>query len=417
MTVTVTTLDNGLRVATDAMESARSVSLGVFVGVGTRNETPEINGVSHLLEHMAFKGTKRRSARAIAEEIEAVGGHINAYTSRENTVYVARVLKEDTPLALDILADILQNSVFDESELELERHVVLQEIGQCNDTPDDLIFDHFQSRAYPDQAMGRPILGLPHLVSAFSRDSLGAYMAENYAPERMVVVAAGEVDHEIFALMVAEAFDSLNPAVSPAVEPARYAGGDMRSEKLLEQLHLVLGFEGVPAVDPDYYALAVFSGILGGGMSSRLFQEVREKRGLVYTIASFTSSYTDSGMLGVYAGAAADKGSELLPVICDEIKGLGESVTGDELSRARAQARAGLLMSRESTPSRCEQLGTQMLVYGRPLSLDEITARIDAVDREAVSRVAARLLSTAPTFVTLGPGGASLPGDVATLLN
>ena len=417
MTVTVTTLDNGLRVATDAMESACSVSLGVFVGVGSRNETPEINGASHLLEHMAFKGTKRRSARAIAEEIEAVGGHINAYTSRESTVYVARVLKNDTPLALDILADILQHSVFDESELELERHVVLQEIGQCNDTPDDIIFDHFQARAYPNQAMGRPILGLPHLVGAFSRDSLGAYMAENYSPDRMVVTAAGEVDHEVFVRMVGEAFDSLTPAVSTALEPARYAGGDMRSEKSLEQLHLVLGFEGVPADDPECYAMAMFSGILGGGMSSRLFQEVREKRGLVYTIASFVTSYSDSGLLGIYAGADADKGSEIMPVICHEIAALGESVTEDELSRARAQALAGLLMSQDSAPSRCEQLGTQMLVYGRPLPLDEITERIDAVDRKAISRIATRLLSTAPTFVTLGPEGTNLPSDVATLLS
>ncbi len=417
MTITVTTLDNGLRVATDAMEGARSVSLGVFVGTGTRNERPEINGVSHLLEHMAFKGTRRRSARAIAEEIEAVGGHLNAYTSRESTVYVARVLKEDTTLALDILGDILQHSVFDESELELERNVVLQEIGQCNDTPDDIIFDNFQARAYPDQAMGRPILGLPHLVSAFSRDSLDAYMDENYAPERMVVTAAGDVDHDAFAQMVAGSFDSLGAVAAPAPERARYAGGDMRGEKPLEQLHMVLGFEGVRADDPDYYALSVFSGILGGGMSSRLFQEVREKRGLVYTIASFTSSYTDSGLIGVYAGAAADKGGELLPVICDEIKALGGNVTEDELSRARAQVRAGLLMSRESVPSRCEQLGTQMLVYGRPIPIDEITDRIDAVDREAVSRIAARLLATAPTFVTLGPNGTDLPDDVAPLLS
>jgi len=417
VTVAVTTLDNGLRVATDAMEDARSVSLGVFVGAGTRNERPEINGVSHLLEHMAFKGTRRRSARAIAEEIETVGGHLNAYTSRESTVYVARVLKENTSLALDILGDILQHSVFDESELELERNVVLQEIGQCNDTPDDLIFDNFQARAYPDQAMGRPILGLPHIVSAFSRDSLGAYMAENYAPGRMVVSAAGDVDHDAFVALVAAAFDSIGPGDAPAPEQARYAGGHMHSEKPLEQLHLVLGFEGVRADDPDYYALSVFSGILGGGMSSRLFQEVREKRGLVYTIASFTSSYADSGLLGVYAGAGADKGGELLPVICDEIKALGGNVTGEELARARAQARAGLLMSQESVPSRCEQLGTQMLVYGRPIPLDEITDRIDAVDREAISRVAARLLSSAPTFVTLGPSGTDLPGDVATLLS
>ena len=417
MTTTVTTLNSGLRVATDAMENVPSVSLGVFVGVGTRNETPGINGVSHLLEHMAFKGTKRRSARAIVEEIEAVGGHLNAYTSRERTVYVARVLKEDTLLALDILSDILQHSVFDESELELERHVVLQEIALCNDTPDDLIFDHFQARAYPDQAMGRPTLGLPHLVSAFSRDSLGTYMAENYSPERMVVVAAGDVNHDAFAKMVATTFDSLSVTTAPTPEPAHYAGGDMRTERPLEQLHLVLGFEGVPADDPDYYALSVFSGILGDGMSSRLFQEVREKRGLVYTIDSFTCSFADSGLLGIHAGASADKGGELLPVICDEIKALCENATEAELSRARARAHAGLLMSRESAPSRCEQLGTQMLVYGRPLPPDEIINHINAVDREAISRVASRLLSAAPTFVAMGPGGAFLPSDVSILLS
>ena len=417
MSIITSVMANGLRVASDSMDTVETVSVGLWIEVGSRHEAVEVNGVTHLLEHMAFKGTERRDARAIAEEIEAVGGHLNAYTTRESTAYYAKMLKDNLELAVDIIADIVQNSIFDPQELARERAVITQEINQAQDTPDDAVFDNFQATAYPDQALGRPVMGSVRLIRDLPREAIIEYMQGHYNAPGMILAAAGRVEHDQLLALVEGAFSNLPSRRENSRLSSRYVGGESREEREIEQAHLLLGFEGVPLDRPDFYTLSVLSSLFGGGMSSRLFQEVREKRGLVYTIASFTSSYTDSGMLGVYAGAAADKGSELLPVICDEIKGLGESVTGDELSRARAQARAGLLMSRESAPSRCEQLGTQMLVYGRPLPLDEITTRIDAVDRKAVSRVAARLLSTAPTFVTLGPGGTSLPGDVATLLN
>ena len=279
MSPRVTVLDNGLRVATQAMDSVESASLGVWVGAGTRDEEPEINGVAHLLEHMAFKGTERRSALAIAEEIEAVGGHLNAYTSRENTAYYARVLKDDAPLALDIISDILQHSVLDPEELSRERTVVLQEIGQAADTPDDIIFDHFQATAFPDQALGRPVLGTAEIVGGMQRQRLADFMSSHYGGDRLVVAAAGNVDHDALVEQAAWAFDSL-PEIAPvAAEPASYSGGEFRESRDLEQLHLVFGFAGVGHQDPDMYAESVLSNLLGGGMSSRLFQEIRGEAG------------------------------------------------------------------------------------------------------------------------------------------
>src|SRR6266550_102270 len=287
MTVRLSTLPSGLRVATDRIETVDTVSLGIWVDVGTRHEPPEINGVAHFLEHMAFKGTNRRSARGIAEEIEAVGGHLNAYTSRESTAYYARVLKEDVPLALDILADILQNSTFDPEELERERTVILQEIGQANDTPDDIIFDNFQERAFPEQPMGRPVLGRPEIIRQLSREAVMGYLREHYGAARMILSAAGNLDHDRFVDLAATLLSGMTAERAIATEPARYVGGDHREARDLEQLHLVLGFPGLPLGDPDYYAATVLSTAFGGGMSSRLFQEVREKRGLVYSIHSF----------------------------------------------------------------------------------------------------------------------------------
>ncbi|HEV7996566.1 MAG TPA: pitrilysin family protein, partial [Stellaceae bacterium] len=279
MTVRVSTLANGLHIATDRIDTVDTVSLGIWVDVGTRHEPPAINGVAHFLEHMAFKGTERRSALAIAEEIEAVGGHLNAYTSRESTAFYAKVLKEDVPLALDILADILQHSTFEAEEMERERTVILQEIGQANDTPDDIIFDHFQECAYPDQAMGRPVLGRPEIIRRLGREDVTAYLRDHYGARRMVLAAAGNLDHDRFAALAEKLLGGM-PADRPAAtEPARYAGGDRREQRDLEQLHLVLGFPGLTLADPDFYAASVLSTAFGGGMSSRLFQEIREKRG------------------------------------------------------------------------------------------------------------------------------------------
>jgi predicted Zn-dependent peptidase len=405
MTVQSTTLGNGLRVLTDTVRTVETVSLGAWVDVGTRHERPEVNGVSHLLEHMAFKGTRRRSAQGIAEEIEAVGGHLNAYTSREQTAYYAKVLKEHTDLAVDIIADILQHSVMDDDELARERSVVLQEIHQAHDTPDDIIFDHFQETAVPGQAIGRPVLGTAERVRSLDRETLIGYMHEQYAAPRIVLSAAGNLEHDALVRMAEKAFTDLPPEGERRHEPFDYRGGDFRERRDLEQLHLVMGFKGLSYRDPDFYAAAVLSTLFGGGMSSRLFQEVRERRGLAYSVCSFTSSYADGGIFAVYAGTGEKDVAELVPVICDEVGKVCETVGEEELDRARAQLKAGVLMSLESTSARCEQQARQMLVYGRTIPTDEIVSKIDAVDAAAVNRVARRIVQSPPTLAALGPLG------------
>ncbi|HUH83541.1 MAG TPA: pitrilysin family protein [Stellaceae bacterium] len=405
MSVRVTTLENGMRVLTDRMDSVETVSLGVWVDVGTRHEPAAVNGVAHLLEHMAFKGTERRSALDIAAEIEAVGGHLNAYTSREHTAYYAKVLKENVVLAVDILADILQFSVFDPKELERERTVILQEIGQAFDTPDDIIFDLFQERAFPDQAMGRPVLGRAEIVRRIDRDTVAGYMRRHYAAPGMLLAAAGNLDHDALVALAREHFTKLAGEQIARSDPARYVGGELREERELEQVHVVLGFPGFPFANEDYYAASVVSAALGGGMSSRLFQEIREKRGLVYAIYSFTHAYSDGGVFGVYAGTGEEEVEELMPVLCAEIRKLSAGLAPAELERARAQLKAGLLMSLESTAARCEQQAAHMMVFGRPLDMAEMVARIDAVDDAAVARVARQLASAPPTLAALGPVG------------
>ena len=409
--VRVTTLANGFRVATDRMDSVETTSLGVWAGVGTRNEPAEHNGVAHLLEHMAFKGTRRRSARDIVVEIEDVGGFLNAYTGREQTAYFAKVLADDTPLVVDILADILQNSIFDAEELTRERAVVLQEIGQAEDTPDDIIFDHFQEIAFPDQAMGRPVLGRAEIVRDLPRDIVAGYMASRYRAGQMVLAASGQIEHDALVAMAEKLFAGLPGGAVPPSEGARYAGGDGRFARELEQVHLALGFHGVTYTDPDYYVAAVLSQLLGGGMSSRLFQEIREKRGLVYSIHSFTSSYADGGIFGIYAGTGEKEVAELLPVVCDELAKLPDDMTEPEVKRAAAQLRAATLMSREKPSSRCEQLASQLLIYGRPITPAEAVARIDAVTIDDLVRLARRLMQSAPTLTTLGPIGQVMEYD------
>ncbi len=409
MTTQLATLPNGLRIVTDRIDTVDTVSLGLWVDVGTRHEAPEINGAAHFLEHMAFKGTERRSARAIAEEIEAVGGHLNAYTSRESTAYYAKVLKEDVPLALDILADILLHSSFDPAEFERERAVILQEIGQANDTPDDIIFDHFQECAFPDQAMGRPTLGSAEIIRRLAREAVIAYLRDHYGAARMVLSASGNLGHDQF-VDLADRLLSAMPAIGAngravTTEAARYVGGEHREGRDLEQLHLVLGFPGLALGDPDYYAASVLSTAFGGGMSSRLFQEVREKRGLVYTIHSFAHSYHDGGLFGIYAGTGETEAGELVPVLCDETMRLADGFSPVELARAKAQMKAGLLMSLESTGARCEQMAQHMLIHGTPFDPADMVRRIEAVDDAAVGRVVAGWRTAKPTLAALGPVG------------
>ncbi len=392
MTADVTILDNGLRIVTDIMSHVETATVGVWTDVGSRHEQPHQNGLSHMLEHMAFKGTKTRSARDIAEAIEDVGGYLNAYTSREHTTYYARLLKEDLPLGVDVLADILQNSIFDPQELERERGVIIQEIGQANDTPDDIVFDYFQEAAFPDQSVGRPILGTIDLVNGFSRDELAGYMSDHYKAQQMVVVASGNFNKDDFIARVGASFQNLGPARDMAREKATYHGGALLDERDLEQVNLLIGFEGVPFKDPDFYAAQIMSMILGGGMSSRLFQELREKRGLVYSIYNFMQSYVDGGSFAIHAGTGPDQVKELIPVVAEEMHKLSRSVSMDEIMRARAQMRAGMMMSLESTTSRMEQLGRQMMIFGRPVPHAEIMAHINQVDDVAVMRYMDRML-------------------------
>ncbi|MGE0151225.1 MAG: M16 family metallopeptidase [Reyranellaceae bacterium] len=418
MAVKVTRLPNGMRVCTDAMEHVESVALGVWVDTGTRFERPELNGIAHMLEHMLFKGTTTRSARAIAEEIEAVGGNLNAYTGRETTAFHASVLKEDVKLAVGIIADILQNSLLDAAELEREKTVVLQEIGQALDTPDDVIFDQLQDTAFPHQMLGRPVLGTELTVKGMMRDDLAAHISSYYTPDRMILAAAGRLEHERLVELALTHFAGKAAANDrPDAAPGRYRGGEHRDARPLEQAHLTLGFEGLSYRDPDFHALAVFSTLFGGGMSSRLFQTVREERGLVYSIYSFASSYAETGLFGVYAGTGAEEVSEVIPLVCEEFAQVGDNLAEEELVRARNQLKAATLMSLESTSSRCESLARQMLVWGRPLPIAEIVARIEAVDQDAVRRVVRRLLASRPTLAALGPlQGLEAMDDIARRL-
>jgi len=401
--VRVSTLPNGLTVATDVMQGIETVSVGVWVAVGTRHEPEALNGISHLLEHMAFKGTERRSATDIAVEIESVGGNLNAYTGRERTCYYAKMLAEDLPLATDILADILQHSRFDAEELERERHVILQEIGQAEDTPDDIVFDHFQETAYPGQALGWPVLGRSEVIERLDRTEVAGYMQRHYGAKGTIVAAAGRVDHDAFVAHVGNLFGGLGEVNGTSLQPGRYAGGDRRVERPLEQLHIVLGFEGIGYRDPDYYALGVLSALYGGGMSSRLFQQIREVRGLAYSVYSFIQSYADGGLFGVYAGTSSDEVGQVADIVAEELKNLPDRVTETEIARARAQMRADLLMGRESTSGRAEQVSGQLFAYGAPISTDTLLARIEAVDRDAVARIARRLMASRPTVTSIGP--------------
>ncbi len=411
MSVQLTRLDNGLRVVTHTMDAVETVSVGVFVDAGTRNEPAEINGVAHLLEHMAFKGTKRRSALDIAAEIEAVGGHLNAYTARERTAYYAKVLKEDAALAVDILADILQHSTFDPEELARERSVVLQEIGQAHDTPDDIVFDHFQSTAFPHQPLGRPVLGDAERVRKMSREAIIGYMGDAYGSGAMVLSAAGMIEHEHLVALAESLFRDL-PGHGPLRhEVASYGGGAHIEDKDFEQVHLTVGFPSVGLHDPDLYAASVFSALFGGGMSSRLFQEIRERRGLVYSIHSYGSHYADCGLFGIYAGTGEREVVELMPVLCEEIGRLVDTLDESEISRARNQLKAATLMSLESTGARAEQIGEQVLIYGSPIPVAEMVRRIEAVDMAAVARVARRIFSGRPSLAAIGPLGRMMEYD------
>lgn len=407
----ISVLSNGLRVVTDDIQHVETVSLGAWFGVGARYEDISVNGISHVLEHMAFKGTKSRSALQIAETIENVGGYLNAYTSKETTAYYARLLKEHAHLGIDILSDILQNSLFNEQELQKELQVILQEIGQTQDTPDEIVFDYFQETCFENQPMGRSILGPAATVSQFKNNQVSHYMATHYSTQNMVFAAAGKINHDDFVKDVEKAFSSFKTDNHIEKEKARYTGGDFRLNKELEQVHVVIGFEGVGFGHDDYYNQMLSSIILGGGMSSRLFQEIREKRGLVYTVSAFASPYSDTGIFGIYAGTGEEHVKELLPLSLQELSKMLSDVKDIELDRSKAQLKASLMMGLESTSNRCERIANQMLTYNRFIETEEIIQKINDVSVQSIQNYMHKLLKGKPTLTTLGPIENVMPYD------
>lgn len=417
MSVEVTRLPSGLVVVTDAMPHLQTASLGCWVSCGSRNEHPDEHGISHFLEHMAFKGTARRTARQIAEEIEAVGGDLNAGTGVETTAYYARVLKADIGLGLDVLSDILTHPSFDPDEITREKNVIVQEIGAVDDTPDDLVFEHLQATAFAGQPVGRSILGTKATVRSFDAKRLRSYLARNYRAPGMVVAAAGAVHHAQVVDEAERRFTGFVGPVAPASEPARFCGGASTEERDLEQVHIALALEGVPQRDPTIHSLQVFANVLGGGMSSRLFQEVRELRGLCYSIYAFHAPYADTGLFGLYAGTDAIDAPELMRVVVDEIATAADTITETEIARAKAQMKAGLLMALESSGARAEQLARQIIIHDRPIPMDEIVAKVDAVTVES-TRAAGRALiaRSRPAVAALGPSGLDSAAAIAERL-
>ncbi|MBV1894951.1 MAG: insulinase family protein [Rhodobacteraceae bacterium] len=404
MTVQQHQLANGFRVVSENMPGLKSAAIGIWINAGGRHERVEQNGIAHFLEHMAFKGTKTRSALQIAESIEDVGGFINAYTSREVTAYYARVLENDVPLAMDVISDIVLNPVFDPAEIEIERGVILQEIGQAHDTPDDVIFDWLQEESYRGQPLGRTILGPTERVSAFSRADLSGFVDEHYGPGQMILSAAGAVDHDELVRTAETLFGHLKPKADRDILPAQFIGGEMRQTKELEQVHFALAMESPGYRDDAIYTAQIYASVLGGGMSSRLFQEVRETRGLCYSIFAQTGAYADTGMTTIYAGTSAAQIGELANITIDEMKRATSDMSPQEVARARAQMKAGMLMGLESPSNRVERLARLVQIWDEVPPLEETVARIDAVTTGDVRDFAETIAARAPAALALyGP--------------
>ena len=417
MSVQLHTLSNGFRIVTERMPGLASASLGIWVDAGTRHETRAENGIAHFLEHMAFKGTSRRSALQIAEEIEDVGGYLNAYTSRERTAYYARVLSADVPLALDLISDILRDPTLAENEIETERGVILQEIGQSMDTPDDIIFDWLQETAFPDQPMGRAILGPPERVRSFGKTDLRGFIDAHYRPERMILSAAGGVDHDEIVRLAEAAFGDMEASAAPLQQPAAYAGGERREVKDLEQAHFCMALEAPGYRSDEYHAAQIVSIALGGGMASRLFQEAREKRGLCYTIFAQTAAWSETGMMTIYAGTGGEEIAGLIDLTTDELARAARDLTDTEIARARTQTKAGMVMGLESPASRAERMAAMLSIWGEVPPIEASIAKIDAVTVDRARAALASMIASAPSLALYGPvSSARSVGEMATRL-
>jgi predicted Zn-dependent peptidase len=401
--VEITRLDNGFTVATERMPELATATLGVWVASGSRHERPSEHGLSHFIEHMAFKGTARRSARAIAEDIENVGGEINAATSVEYTSYTARVLGENVDVAIDVIGDILTSSVFDKAEVAREKTVILQEYAAVEDTPDDLVYDAFMDTAFGAQALGRPILGTPDTIRSFDEAMIRAYLGREYTPEKMVLAAAGDVHHAQVLELAQAIFGGMPAVTAEPPQVALYTGGERRMDRKLEQANIVLGLPGLSFRDPGYYATHLFAHILGGGLTSRLWHEVRETRGLAYSIDSFHWPFSDCGLFGIGAGTAAGDVAELMDVTLACATNAVTDINEQELARAKAQMKVALLAALESPGGRIERAARQLLAWGRLIARDEIVQKVDAVTVEDVRQAGAVLLQGAPTLSAIGP--------------
>lgn len=399
----ITQLANGLRVATLAMPGLETAAVALNADVGARHETGTENGLAHLFEHMLFKGTGRRSARQIAEEIEDAGGSLNAWTSRDNTCFHARILSADMPLAVDLIADLLNEPRFDAEDVEKEREVVLSEIGEAFDTPDDIVFDLLQSSAYPGQSLGRPVLGTAESLGELGRDTLFHWRDSHYRGQNLVLAAAGNVDHDSIARQAEALFGGLAAESAHKIEPARWQGGGLSDTRKGEQLHMAIGFEAPNATAPDYFAAQLFVCALGGGMSSRLFQELREERGLAYSVSAAHVPHADTGMMSIYCAARPKDAAEARDLALKVAADTADTLTLAELARARAQLKAGILMGMEGCAGQADWLGRTLLTFGRFLDPAEVVRSLEMATLEDVRRAGARMLSSTRAMAAVGP--------------
>ncbi len=402
MSVEIKKLANGLTIACQKMPELKTVAINVMVKVGSRDENKINNGISHLIEHMAFKGTAKRTARQIAEEFDNIGGYNNAYTSRENTSFHCKVISTEWKRGLDILSDIVLNSTFPDDELIREKGVVLQEILENNDNPEDVVNDIFQLDAYKSQSLGRSILGDADTVNAMTRQDILNYMAEYYQPSNMVLSLAGDINIDEVVREAEKLFVFNNIAPLPEQKVSRYVGGMSIHKDDFEQVHMIIGFEGVTHKDPHYFTQHVLSTVLGGSMSSRLFQEIREKRGLAYSISTNLNTYDDTGTFTVNVGTSEDKFREVIDVIVAELGKIMESVSEDEIERSKVQLISGLVMAAENSNYCADEIAKCILTYGRYITNEEVFERINQVTSGDVVALAQRIFNSKMTFAATG---------------
>ena len=398
----MTRLANGVTVAIDPMEGAQSASIGLYAAVGSRSEPAGKGGLAHLVEHMVFKGARGRDARGIAEAIEDVGGSLNAWTARDQTVFHARTLAPDVGLALELIADLVRAPKLDEQELEREKLVILSELGECLDAPDDLIHDYLFEAAYGDQPVARPVLGREPTINAITRSDCTAWLAEQYRPERLVISAAGKVDPGHILNLAESLFGDLEAAAPPTIAPATFNGGTRADRRTAEQTHLAFAYAGLASSDPDAPALALFAQAVGGGMSSRLFQQLREDRGLAYSIYAWTQGFAETGLFGVNLSTDKARAAEAMTLARSCVERAAEDLSEAELKRARAQVEAGLLMSLETPQGRADSIARSIEIFGRIMSLEEMLAELRAVDAAAARAAGQAMLSGPRASAAIG---------------